>query len=232
MPRTYYQELIRPLPLSTAHGDISVDLARWETPAPIDWDLKVVQLVPTPFIPGRYPKWEEKRKTTRKHPKVIPSAYLHFQTHTPPIIDTRNSHIWDWVISGIITVVELPRIIRHRWELPQPVSAIAINPILQLHCILFIDILHISVSKKVILTKFKHASTLWALCSASACSTEYILQPVVISTWYWLVSPSRFGSHRWNLASVTHQSTSRLSSRQAASVGSWLTWRSYRCMFR
>jgi len=53
-----------------------------------------------------------------------------------------------------------------------------------------VDIYHVSFSKMVILTKFKHASAVCALCSASTCSVEYILQPVVTGTRHWLVDSS------------------------------------------
>jgi len=38
----------------------------------------------------------------------------------------------------------------------------------------------------VILTNFKCASTVWAVCIASTCSGEYILQSVVMSTKHWV----------------------------------------------
>jgi len=44
-----------PLPISTAHGDLSADPAHEENPPPIDRDPEVGKPVPTPFIPGRDP---------------------------------------------------------------------------------------------------------------------------------------------------------------------------------
>jgi len=41
--------------------------------------------------------------------------------------------------------------------------------------------------KMVILSKFKHACTVWALCSASTCHVEYHLMLAVIREWHWLL---------------------------------------------
>jgi len=71
----------------------------------------------------------------------------------------------------------------------------------------------------VILTKFKHARAVWALCSASTCSPEYMLQPVVIGTWHWLVCSSWFGDHLWMSTGVALRSTSWLRSQL---IASWL----------
>jgi len=53
------------LPVITAQGDLSADLAHGKTPPPIDCDREVVKPVPTPFILGWDPKkyWSmEKRR--------------------------------------------------------------------------------------------------------------------------------------------------------------------------
>ena len=69
---------------------------------------------------------------------MIPSSYLHFQTHAPTTI-IPEARISVQVIVGIVKVVELPLVTRHRWELPLPAfmgaplpaSVVAVNRIHQ-----------------------------------------------------------------------------------------------------
>lgn len=73
--------------------------------------------------------------------------------------------------------------------------------------IYFIDIYHILCSTMAILTKLKHASTVWALCSASTCIVEYLFLVVVIGKWLWLVDAACHGDCLWKSPMVTIWST-------------------------
>jgi len=80
--------------------------------------------MPTLFVPGRDAiRSEEKKRVTRKHPKVIPSAI--FQLSNPgsmTIIPV--AHISASVFVGI-SVVDLPLMASHQRVLPLPVSVVA-----------------------------------------------------------------------------------------------------------
>jgi len=92
---------------------------------------------------------------------------------------------------------ELPLVTRHRWELPLPASLVALGnhwSYTSIACCLIRRHLTCMFPTMVILAKFKHASAVWALCGASACSVQYILQPVVSGT-RWSSLEVRFGDH-------------------------------------
>jgi hypothetical protein len=68
--------------------------------------------MPTPFVLGRDPKKRRREERNKKHPQVIPSPYLDFQTHAPTTI-IPVARISAQVIVGIVKVVKLPFVTRH-----------------------------------------------------------------------------------------------------------------------
>jgi len=64
------------------NGVLSADPAHGETPPPVTGGKNPCR---RHLYRAEIQRREEKRET-KKHPKVIPSPYLHFQTHTPMTI--------------------------------------------------------------------------------------------------------------------------------------------------
>jgi hypothetical protein len=81
--------------------------------------------MPMPIVLGRDPQKRREEKN-KKHPKVIPSAYLHFQTHAPKNI-TPVAAMSAYIIVGIVRVAYLPLMTSHRWELLLPASFVAMG---------------------------------------------------------------------------------------------------------
>jgi len=170
--------------------------------------------MPMPFVPDWDPRKRRREERNKKHPKVIQSSIPQHPNQCSNNHHSCSSYLGvhlclkhhgsraspdDWTSMGASAAGIC---YSHRWT-----SMVFINSIS------FADIKYISFSKIVLLTKYICTCTVWALCSASAYSGEYVWKPGVIGKWHWLVDAVWGSIHLWKSPSVTIQSTSLLHTR-------------------
>jgi len=94
----------------------------------------VVKPMPTPFVPGRDPMKRRREERNKKPSKSDPGSISRLSNTCSNAHHSHSSYLSACVIVGIRQCYgELPLLTWHRWELPRPASAIAVNRICQLH---------------------------------------------------------------------------------------------------